>query len=204
MRSLWQIARARAATDWHSWFSALGVFLLAALFALTKVAERLLGLRRWHSFGTREIAILLVQAAVVAIVVWYVRRRIQRQLDAAERGRHQAEMLMAENEAVVRVARAVAREFAQPLSGALSYSELLMMDADHFSADGRHQVEGLREGVLQLNQLLQTLRNAVNGTPAPDNGSARHVADDVERSVTAPRSRPRVQATRVEQSGYDS
>ena len=99
---------------------------------------------------------------------------------------------MAENAAVVRVARAVAREFAQPLSGALSYSELLLLERAQLSADARYQVEGLREGVLHLNQLLQTLRTTVDHAPSAD--PTRHVADDVERSVTEPRPRPRVGA----------
>jgi signal transduction histidine kinase len=192
MHALWQITRTRAAAEWRSWLSALGVFVLAAVFVLTKVTERLLGLRRWHAFGNREIVLLLVQAAAVAIVVWYVRRRIQRRLDEAERRRHQVEVLMAENEAVVRVAQVVAREFAQPLSGVLSYSELLLMESAQRSADERYQVEGLREGVLQLNHLLQTLRSAVDNVPTDER--TRHVADDVERSVTKPRSRPRVSA----------
>jgi len=192
MRTGWRTGGARLAADWRSWLSALGVFALAALFALTKVAERLLGLRRWHDFGIREIAILLGQAAVVAVVVWLVRHRVQRQLDEVERDRQRAAALAAENAAVARAAGAVAREFAQPLSGALSYSELLMMSAAQWSADERQQVEGLREGVLQLDGLLRTLRDAVNRPPRGE--AAGHVADDVERLVTAPRARPRVGA----------
>lgn len=190
MHQGWQTTWARAAADWRSWLSALGVFALAALFVMTKVAERLLGLRRWHAFGNREIAILLVQAAVVALVVWYVRHRVQRQLDAAERRRQHVEALMAENAAVVRAARAVAREFAQPLSGVVSYSEFLLLSAEQWNEDERRQVEGLREGVLQLNHLLQTMRYAVDRTP--DDDLLHHVADDVERFVTAPRPRPHV------------
>ncbi len=192
MRGLWRAARTQVAADWRSWLSALGVFALAALFAVTKAAEKLLGLRRWHDFGNRELAILLIQAVVVADVVWFVRRRVQRQLDAAERRRRQVEALMAENEVVLRVVRTVVREFAQPLSGALSYSELLMDGADQRDADNAQQVRGLREGILQLNNILQTLRSAVASLP-PD-GAPRHVADDVERSVTMQRPRPRLRA----------
>jgi signal transduction histidine kinase len=192
MRGFWHAAWTQVAADWRSWLSALGVFALAALFAVTKAAEKLLGLRRWHDFGNRELAILLIQAVVVAGVVWFVRRRVQRQLDAAERRRWQVEALMAENEVVLRVVRTVVRELAQPLSGALSYSELLMDGADQRDADNAQQVRGLREGILQLNNILQTLRSAVASLP-PD-GAPRHVADDVERSVTMQRPRPRLRA----------
>jgi len=194
MRGFWHAAWTQVAADWRSWLSALGVFALAALFAVTKAAEKLLGLRRWHDFGNRELAILLIQAVVVAGVVWFVRRRVQRQLDAAERRRRQVEALMAENEVVLRVVRTVVRELAQPLSGALSYSELLLdqTEADHWDADATQQVRGLREGILQLNNILQTLRSAVASLP-PD-GAPRHVADDVERSVTTQRPRPRLRA----------
>jgi len=187
MRQEWQVTGARAASDWRSWFSALGVFALAALFVVTKVAEHLLGLRRWHSFGNREIAILLGQALVVAVVVWAVRHRVQSQLDVAERRRQQAAALVAENAAVVRVARAVMHEFAQPLSGVLCYSELLLMSAQRWSADERQQVAGLREGALQLTHLLQTMRYTVDSTP---DDLMRHVADDVERFVAASHPRP--------------
>jgi signal transduction histidine kinase len=108
-------------------------------------------------------------------------------VDEAGRQRRQAEAHAAENEAAARVARVVAREFAQPLSGALGYSELLMMRADGFSGFERHELEGLREGVLHMERLLQTLRQAVDGTP--DGASERCVADDVERRVAAPRPR---------------
>jgi len=195
MRTLCRTAWTRAGADWRSWLSALGVFVLAALFAVTKAVEKLLGLRRWHDFGNRELAILLTQAVVVAVVVWFARRRVQRQLDEAERRRRQVEALVAENEAVLRVVRTVVRELAQPLSGTLSYSELLMDQVDqtdHRDTDDAQQVRGLREGVLQLNNILQTLRSAVAGMP--DDSAPRHVADDVERSVTAPRPRPSLHA----------
>lgn len=62
-----------------------------------------------------------------------------------------------------------------------------MMSADHWSADERRQVDGLREGVFHLDHLLQRLRDAVDRPPPGD--AAGHVADDVERAVTAPHAR---------------
>ncbi len=171
--------------------------LPVALFGLTKVLDRLFIGRRWHSFGRLDIAELVVLALIVGALTHIVRVRTERALAAAEcrrreeeARRQRAEALAAENAAVIRVAHAVAREFAQPLSGALAYSEMVLARADELSAPGQQEVEGLREGVLQLTTLLHTLRRAVVETPAQ--GTGHHVADDVERSVAAPRPYVRV------------
>ena len=65
-----------------------------------------------------------------------------------------------------------------------------MMRAGDFTGFERCELEGLREGVLQMECLLQTLRQAVDGTP--DSPGDRRIADDVERHVAAPRPRPAV------------
>ena len=94
-----------------------------------------------------------------------------------------------ENAAALRVARAVAREFAQPLSGALGYSELLMLRVEDVPHSERQELEGMREGVLQMERMLHTLRQTIETTPACS--VERRIADDVERCVAEPR--PRLQ-----------
>lgn len=89
-----------------------------------------------------------------------------------------------ENAAVTRACRAVACAFAQPLTGALAYSELLMADQIDFSAAQRHELEGLREGVLRMERLLQSLRAAVHDAAGASDD--RRVVDDVERAVSGP------------------
>lgn len=96
--------------------------LLVVLYVIGKVAARVFGARRWHSFGRADLVALAMLALVVGTVAWYAHRRMQRDLDEVQRRRQHAEALVAENAAVVRVARAIVEEFAQPLSGALSYS----------------------------------------------------------------------------------
>ena len=68
--------------------------------------------------------------------------------------------------------------------GVLSYSELLRLRTEcteRLAADERHEVTRLCEGVVRLEQLLQTVRQTVDRAPsaAPD----AHVADVVERSI---------------------
>lgn len=180
----------RTFAEWLVWQSTL---LLALLFVLSKVIERLLvGHPRWHSFGRIDLATLFVLAVLVGACNYSLHRRVQRTLDEAEAKRSAAEALAHENEAVVRVCLAVVHEFAQPLSGALAYSEMLMARHWAFDADGRREVEGLREGVLQLERLLGTLRQAAQGEPVGPEWSERRLADDVEHSIGAPHPRMRV------------
>lgn len=163
------------------------VSLLVALFILCKVVQGVLLGRLWPSFDWFDIGALMVLGLAVSAVAAYTCGRAGRALDSAERQRRQVESLVAENDAAMRVVRAVAREFAQPLSGALGYSEMLMMRADTFTGYDRQELEGLREGVLQLEGLLKALCQAADTTPAL--GGSRHIAEDVERSVAAPRPR---------------
>lgn len=76
---------ARRAAEWQGWLSAHAASALAALFAVTKVAERLRGLRRRHDVGNQEIVILLAKAAVVAVAVWLVRQRARSRSRSAGR-----------------------------------------------------------------------------------------------------------------------
>jgi signal transduction histidine kinase len=161
--------------------------LTVALFAIGQVIADVFAWSAWFPFDPADIASLVVIAMVMGACTRYRIVRLQRAVDAVGRQRREAEAHAAENEAAIRVARVVAREFAQPLSGALGYSELLMMRADGFTGFERRELEGLREGVLHMERLLLTLRQAVDDTPnCPGD---RCVADDVERRVAAPRPR---------------
>jgi hypothetical protein len=84
---------------------------------------------------------------------------------------------------------AAVRELAQPLSGVLSYSEMMLMSEAQGSARTQHEVEGLREGALLLEQLVRTLRQTIDSAAACDAEYHIRLADAVEQSVTAPRSR---------------
>jgi signal transduction histidine kinase len=168
----------RTLLTWLTWQSAV---LVVVLFLAFKATEGVLLGRHWYRFGRLDLAELLVLALLVGGFTWYVRQRVQRQLDAVERQRQQAQALAAENAAVVRAVRAVVRELAQPLSGVLSYSELLRLRTESLTADERHEVLRLCEGVMRLDRLLQTVRRTVDHIPtaAPDS----HVADIVERCI---------------------
>jgi signal transduction histidine kinase len=168
----------RTLLTWLTWQSA---GLVVVLFLAFKATERVVLGRHWYRFGRLDLAELLVLALLVGGFTWYVRQRVQRELDAVERQRQQAQALAAENAAVVRAVRAVVRELAQPLSGVLSYSELLLLRTESLAADERHEVLRLCEGVMRLDRLLQTVRQTVDHVPtaAPDS----HVADVVERCI---------------------
>ena len=161
--------------------------LTVALFVSGKALAHVFGWSTWLPFDLTDIAGLVVIAMTMGVCTRCRIVRLQRAVDEDGRQRRQAEAHAAENQAAIRVARVVAQEFAQPLSGALGYSELLMMHADGFTGFERRELEGLREGVLHMERLLLTLRQAVDDTP---NGPGdRCVADDVERRVAAPRPR---------------
>ena len=168
----------RTLLTWLTWYSAL---LVVVLFLAFKASAYLVLGRHWQSFGRLDLAELLVLALLVGGGTWYVRRRVQRELDAVARQRQQAQALAAENAAVVRAVRAVVRELAQPLSGVLSYSELLRLRTASLAADERHEVTGLCEGVMRLERLLQTVRQTVDR--APTVAADSHVADVVERCI---------------------
>src|SRR5919108_2957764 len=101
----------RTLLTWLTWHSAVLVVVLFLAFKAT--AHLVLG-RHWHSFGRLDLAELLVLALLVGGGTWYVHWRVQRELEAVERQRQQAQALAAENAAVVRAVQAVVRELAQP------------------------------------------------------------------------------------------
>ena len=168
----------RTLLTWLTWQSTL---LVVVLFLAFKATERVVLGRHWYLFGRLDLAELLLLALLVGGFTWYVRQRVQRALDAVERQRQQAQALAAENAAVVRAVRAVVREFAQPLSGVLSYSELLLLRTERLAADERHEVTRLCEGAVRLEELLQTVRQTVDRAPTAATDS--HVVDVVERCI---------------------
>lgn len=176
------------------WLYWQGVALIVVVFTLAKLMAHAAGGLDRLPFGLvdglADAAALAVIVASVGALTWHRCTRLQRTLAAAAAQRRDADVLAAENDAAIRVARAVAREFAQPLSGALGYSELLMMRADALASGERHELEGMREGVLQLERLLQALNQAAHAPASCVAG--RRVADDLESCVAAPRPRLRV------------
>jgi signal transduction histidine kinase len=172
----------RARLDWLAWLSAL---LVVVLFVGGKVGERLILGRHWHSFGRLDLAELVALALAVGTFTWYVHRRMQRDLALVEEQCRRAEVAAAENAAVVRAVSAVVRELAQPLSGAMGYSELLALRAGDLSAHEQYEVRCLREGVLRLEDLLQSVRDTLARAPASQ--GYPHLAEAVEDSVTPAR-----------------
>jgi len=144
----------------------------------------------WHPHHTlvalneADVATLVTLALAVALPVVLLQRKIGRQLRVKEHREQQVEAIRTENDAVARVCAAVAREFAQPLTGALAYSELLLMDSQSPSESQRRALEGLCEGVTRLEQLLYSVRDAVQDVPSPWHGE--HVADIVVHAVGRP------------------
>jgi hypothetical protein len=66
---------------------------------------------------------------------------------------------------------------------------MMLMSEAQGSARSQHEVEGLREGALLLEQLVRTLRQTIDSAAASDADYHVRLADVVEQSVTAPRSR---------------
>ena len=133
----------------------------------------------WHpvhsvlALNDAAVVALLAVAMVAALPAILIQRWLLTQL--------RAEAIRAENDAVARVCEAVAREFAQPLTGTLAYSELLLMDSQTPSESQRRALDGLREGIARLDHLLYSVRGAVHDLPAPSSGE--HVADSVMLAV---------------------
>jgi signal transduction histidine kinase len=180
------------------------VLLLVALFGACKLLAYTLVGWVWPPFGLTDIVALSAIAVVVGIFTRYRLLRLHRAMEVAARRRaatEAREARHAENEVALRVARAVTREFAQPLSGALGYSELLMMRAESFAGCERRELEGMREGVLQMERLLQTLRQTIDATPC---ATSRRVVDDVERCVAEPRPRLQVRGAMAAVQGAGS
>ena len=183
MRTIRRILAPNTAT----WLYCQGAILIVAFFALAKLAAHVIGAVDWLPFGLTDLAALAAIMLAAGALTWYRLAWLQRATDAAAARRRAADALVAENEAARRVARVVAREFAQPLSGALGYSELLMLRANSFADGERREVEGVREGVLQLERLVWALNQTAHDTASDTTG--RCVADDVESCIAAPRPR---------------
>ncbi len=82
--------------------------------------------------------------------------------------RRQGAARQREHGAVVRACRIIAREFAQPLTGIIAYSEMLITDGRYSSETQQRDVAGVREGALRLERLLQSLRAALTEATIAD------------------------------------
>lgn len=177
--------RAKRATG--DWLPMICGLTIVTLFIVAKVALSLDWLATWQplqglvSSGHADVLSLVALALAVGLLMRLTQIRAQQRIDAVELSQRKMEALLSENAAVVRACRAVAREFAQPLTGALAYSELLVADATYTSESQRHEVEGLREGVLRMECLLRCLRDAVSDAAAAS--VDRSIADDIEYAV---------------------
>jgi signal transduction histidine kinase len=163
------------------------------VFILARVLLNRHWLTVWRPFdvflssGRADLLPLIALGLAVGLLMRMAQIRTHQRIYAAEQSQRQAEAMLSENAAVVRACRAVVREFAQPLTGALAYSEMLVADATYISEAQRHEVEGLREGVLRMERLLQCLRDAITDTAAI--AEDRSIADEVEHAVALPRAR---------------
>ena len=88
---------------------------------------------------------------------------------------------------VLRVCKTIALEFTQPLTGALVYSELLLRHAGTADPGQRKELSGLREGVLQMERLIATLRDTLAANSSASDST--RVADEIEYAITRPRPR---------------
>ena len=185
MRTLPRNAK-RARADWLPMIC--GCMILAA-FMIAIVLPNLDVVEDWRppqtilALDRVDLLPLIALVLAVCLLIRLTQIRAQRRTDA-EQSQRQAQALHGENVAVVRACRAVAREFAQPLTGALAYSEMLVANATYTSDAQRHEMEGLREGVLRMERLLVCLRDTVADAAA--SGDGRSVADDIEHAIAAP------------------
>ncbi len=133
-----------------------------------------------------DIALVLVVLGL-GLLTRALQAHAHRPLDRIEERRLRAAALAGENAAVERVCRTLAREFAQPLTGVVAYSELLTTHTLYSSDTQRRELEGVREGALQMECLLQALRDTLDQVLPSDD--SRRVIDTVEQAVAGPRPR---------------
>ncbi|MDB5059340.1 MAG: hypothetical protein JWO59_2812 [Chloroflexi bacterium] len=210
MRIRWRGAWPRIAANW---FEILAATSLIPVFILIRLGLQMLGIGKhqilqtvsgpFQTFGfsgpgdrmlgTGELDVVAIGLLAVAMgaITRYVHLRANNQNVVLERQRQDAEAVALENLAVVRLCQTVVEEFAQPLTGALVYSELLTTQTAYASDDQRRELAGLREGVLQMERLVETLRDATTNAVAQD----ERVATAVTHAVTQSRVRPQVQVS---------
>jgi len=183
-------ARRYLVTGFVPWFPVLVSVLLILPISVTLAAVRVRGQGGgWHplrsiALSDTDLAFLLALAFLIAAPGMALQRRAWRQAQARERQAREKEAIQIENDAVARVCQAVAREFVQPLSGTLAYSELLLLDTASPSESQRRALDGLREGVSRLEYLVYSVRDAVQEEPMQAPGA--RVADTVVHAVRMP------------------
>jgi hypothetical protein len=142
------------------------------------------------ALGAGLLATIAVTSAVMLCLVPMIRARVNddRVIQSPTRT---AEIQLDEDAAVERACKALVHGFAQPLTGVVAYSEMLVCTATAKDDRTRQELEGLREGTLQLQQLLQGVREALNVVPG-DGGYVR-LAEQVETVAIRPLPRVHVQ-----------
>ncbi|MGH2409525.1 MAG: hypothetical protein ACRDGS_04045, partial [Chloroflexota bacterium] len=172
------------------WLPVIVSILLILPISVVLLIVRVRWQAGWHplhsigAFSDADIAYLVSLAFLIAVQGMVLQRQAWRCVQARERQVREAEAIQIENDAVARVCRAVAREFVQPLSGALAYSELLLLDTACPSESQRRALDGLREGVSRLEYLVCSVRDAVQEEPMQAPGG--RVADMVVHAVRMP------------------
>ncbi|HVC81469.1 MAG TPA: hypothetical protein VNL35_13320 [Chloroflexota bacterium] len=189
---MWSLNRARRGrvSSLAPWLPVLAGFLLVLPISVTLVVVRVRGQAGgWHplralALSDTDLAFLAALLFLVAAPGMALQRRAWRHVQARERQARAAEAIQIENDAVARVCQAVAREFVQPLSGTLAYSELLLQDTASPSESQRRALDGLREGVSRLEYLVYSVRDAVTEEPMQAPGA--RMADSVVHAVRMP------------------
>jgi hypothetical protein len=183
-------ARHDLLTDLVPWLPVIVSVLLILPISVVLLIVRVHWQAGWHplhAIGAFSNADIVYQVSLAFLIVApgvALQRRAWRRVQARERHVCEEKLIRTENDAVARVCQAVAREFVQPLSGALAYSELLLMDIACPSEAQRHALDGLREGVSRLEYLVCSVRDAVTEEPMQAPGA--RVADTVVHAVRMP------------------
>lgn len=117
------------------------------------------------ALGAGLLATIAVTSAVALCFVPRLQARAAGDAATLAPARVLGDARLEEDAAVERVCNALLHGFAQPLTGVVAYSEMLT-NTQHANDDGtRQELEGLREGTLQLQQLLQGVREALSEAP---------------------------------------
>jgi signal transduction histidine kinase len=207
MRVRWRKLWPQIATNW---FEILAATSVVPVFIMVRLALQMFGIGKhqildsisepfeifgfgtssYRLLGTGELDVLAIGFIAVAmgVLTKFVHLHLHSEMVVLEQQRRESEAVALENLAVVRLCQTVVEEFSQPLTGALVYSELLTTQTAYASDDQRRELTGLREGVLQMERLVETLRNATTNAISRE----ERVAAAVTHAVTQSRVRHHV------------
>lgn len=169
-----------------SWIQKAGVLLRGRL-AWSSVLRRRAQVQRTASpLAQHEVCEAIRQGAGSSLVAMPSGRH-PRSAHAARRSGGSPSRSREEAGALHRVCTTIATEFAQPLTGILIYSELLLRQSEHLEDPHQRELSGLREGALQMDRLLSTLRDVLAATTAV--ADSDQIAREIALALTHPRPR---------------